>query len=293
MTLPSPRLSLAKAENGTMKQYTLTAKKVTNDTDATITAFWVSDGVNTYKAAMTGDDDITVTLPYMTTKIDGWKVYVTPAEADAYATAGTGTNQIVNGTTTLANLSVACTAIPVNGELTGTLVAHNKNTPKIEKKYTVHFVLTKDVKTGNELTDLDSTAQPTTVTNTDKSAFRAITDENTFNAEVYTTTSADKKVGTLNIEVAPSLFGEDDLGIQYQNIITDFATRDGGLAFISGKNANGVLYTPISTLDNDIASTLTAHTIKNGDKILVLGEGVSSCRYRDSEPVHQWWGSQY
>ena len=92
---------------------------------------------------------------------------------------------------------------------------------------------------------------------------------------MYTTTSADKKVGTLNIEVAPSLFGEDDLGITYQNIITDFATRDGGLAFISGKNANGVLYTPISTLDNDIASTLTAHTIKNGDKILVLGEEVA------------------
>ncbi len=271
--LTKPQTVTVKAENGTMKQYTLTAKKVTNDTDATITAFWVSDGVNTYKAAMTGDDDITVTLPYMTTKIDGWKVYVTPASY-AYATAGTGTNQIVNGTTTLANLSVASTAIPVNGELTGTLVAHNKNTPKIEKKYTVHFVLTKDVKTGNELTDLDFTAQPTT-NNTDKSAFRAITDENTFNAEVYTTTSADKKVGTLNIEVAPSLFGTDDLGIQYQNIITDFATRDGGLAFISGKNANGVLYTPISTLDNDIASTLTAHTIKNGDKILVLGEEVA------------------
>ena len=271
--LTKPQTVTVKAENGTMKQYTLTAKKVTNDTDATITAFWVSDGVNTYKAAMTGDDDITVTLPYMTTKIDGWKVYVTPASY-AYATAGTGTNQIVNGTTTLANLGVASTAIPVNGELTGTLVAHNKNTPKIEKKYTVHFVLTKDVKTGNELTDLDFTAQPTT-NNTDKSAFRAITDENTFNAEVYTTTSADKKVGTLNIEVAPSLFGEDDLGITYQNIITDFATRDGGLAFISGKNANGVLYTPISTLDNDIASTLTAHTIKNGDKILVLGEEVA------------------
>ncbi len=271
--LTKPQTVTVKAENGTMKQYTLTAKKVTNDTDATITAFWVSDGVNTYKAAMTGDDDITVTLPYMTTKIDGWKVYVTPASY-AYATAGTGTNQIVNGTTTLANLGVASTAIPVNGELTGTLVAHNKNTPKIEKKYTVHFVLTKDVKTGNELTDLDFTAQPTT-NDTDKSAFRAITDENTFNAEVYTTTSADKKVGTLNIEVAPSLFGTDDLGIQYQNIITDFATRDGGLAFISGKNANGVLYTPISTLDNDIASTLTAHTIKNGDKILVLGEEVA------------------
>ena len=271
--LTKPQTVTVKAENGTMKQYTLTAKKVTNDTDATITAFWVSDGVNTYKAAMTGDDDITVTLPYMTTKIDGWKVYVTPASY-AYATAAASNNQIVNGTTTLANLGVASTAIPVNGELTGTLVAHNKNTPKIEKKYTVHFVLTKDVKTGNELTDLDFTAQPTT-NNTDKSAFRAITDENTFNAEVYTTTSADKKVGTLNIEVAPSLFGEDDLGITYQNIITDFATRDGGLAFISGKNANGVLYTPISTLDNDIASTLTAHTIKNGDKILVLGEEVA------------------
>ena len=262
-----------KAQNGTMKQYTLTAKKVTNDTDATITAFWVSDGANTYKADMTGDDDITVTLPYMTTKISTWKVYVTPASY-AYATAAATSNQIVNGTTTLADLKVASTAIPVDGELTGTLVAHNKNTPKIEKKYTVHFVLTKDVKTGNELTDLDFTAQPTT-NNSDKSAFRAITDENTFNAEVYTTTSADKKVGTLNIEVAPSLFGTDDLGITYRDIITDYATRDGGIAFISGKNGNAALYTPISTLDNDIASTLTAHTIKTGDKILVLGEEVA------------------
>ena len=276
--LTSSKTVTVTAENNTFKQYTLTAKKVTNDTDATITAFWVSDGVNTYKAAMTGDDDITVTLPYMTTKIDGWKVYVTPASY-AYATAAASNNQIVNGTTTLANLGVASTAIPVNGELTGTLVAHNKNTPKIEKKYTVHFVLTKDVKTGNELTDLDFTAQPTT-NNTDKSAFRAITDENTFNAEVYTTTSADKKVGTLNIEVAPSLYDEDDLGIQYQNIITDFATRDGGLAFIKSENVtageqNANKYIPLKALTSDVDQPLSGHVIETGDQILVLGEEVA------------------
>ena len=76
----------------------------------------------------------------------------TPASY-AYAAEEDGT-QVVNGTTTAGDLGVDAAAIQPNGEWTGTVVAHNKNTPKIEKTYTVHFVLTTDVKTGNELTDL-------------------------------------------------------------------------------------------------------------------------------------------
>ena len=260
-----------KAQNGTMKQYTLTAKKVTNDTDATITAFWVSDGANTYQAAMTGDDDITVTLPYMTHKISTWKVYVTPASY-AYAADEDG-NQVVNGTTTLADLDVDDAVVPVNDELTGTVIAHNKNTPKIEKKYTVHFVLSDKVQTGKELTDLSFTAQ-TNANSSDKLISRNLTDENTFDAQVATRTNGGKTVGTLNLQVPPSLTNDpngNDMGIVFENTVVDFTTRNGGVAFL--KEANG-MYTRLTSLlptsDQEYADKIT-----DGDTILVLPEEVA------------------
>ncbi len=258
-----------KAENGTMKQYTLTAKKVTNDTDATITAFWVSDGANTYQAAMTGDDDITVTLPYMTSKINTWKVYVTPASY-AYASNEAGT-QVVNGTTTLAELGVEDKVMPVNGELKGTVIAHNKNTPKIEKKYTVHFVLSDEVQTGKELTDLSFTAQ-TAANNSDKLISRNLTDENTFDAQVATRTNGGKTVGTLNLQVPPSLTASNDMGITYRNAVIDFATRNGGVAFINVDQSG--MYVSLKSLVST-SNDWVGSELEGGDTILVLPEEVA------------------
>ena len=258
-----------KAQNGTMKQYTLTAKKVTNDTDATITAFWVSDGANTYKAAMTGDDDITVTLPYMTSKISTWKVYVTPASY-AYAADEDG-NQVVNGTTTLADLDVDDAVVPVNDELKGTVIAHNKNTPKIEKKYTVHFVLSDEVQTGKELTDLSFTAQ-TEDNNSDKLISRNLTDENTFDAQVATRTNGGKTVGTLNLQVPPSLTNPNDMGITYRNAVIDFATRNGGVAFINVDQSG--MYVSLKSLVST-SNDWVGSELEGGDTILVLPEEVA------------------
>ena len=70
------------AQDGTSVQYTLTVAATTNVTDATITSFWLKDPATgaTYKAEVTGkEDDLVVTVPYMTTKITDWIVYVTPA----------------------------------------------------------------------------------------------------------------------------------------------------------------------------------------------------------------------
>ena len=259
--LSSSKVVTVTAEDGTDRQYTLSAKTVSNETDADITAFWIKDGDgNVYNADMTGDDDITVTLPYMTTTIDSWNIYVTPASY-TYVTNTNGV-QLINGTHTAANIGTTKKAIPVGGELTGTIIAYNKNNKAITKTYTVHFVLEKDVATGNELTDLEFTAQPTTNT-TDKDVVRAMTEANTFNTEVAQRTSGSNYVQTLNLQVPVSLFGTDDLGVTYQNIVTGFKTRDEGVAFVVSSDWNGGYTLVKLTATTDLLDTLTGKVIAN------------------------------
>ena len=276
--LSSSKVVTVTAEDGTDRQYTLSAKTVSNETDADITAFWIKDGDgNVYEADMTGDDDITVTLPYMTTTIDSWNIYVTPASY-TYVTNTNGV-QLINGTHTAANIGTTKKAIPVGGELTGTIIAYNKNNELITKTYTVHFVLEKDVATGNELTDLEFTAQPTG-NDTDKAVVRAMTEANTFNTEVAQRTSGSNYVQTLNLQVPVSLFGTDDLGVTYQNIVTGFKTRDEGVAFFvtaSYGSGNNTSYTveKLTATQDEVDQPITGDIIETGKQIIVLPEEVA------------------
>ncbi len=266
------------AEDGTDRQYTLSAKKVSNNTDASITAFYLGDNKGGVTA---GEDDVYVTVPYMTIDVEDLPIYVTPTSytyvtyADRFGTE----HQIVNGTTDGYDIYLRGT-IPVDGELTAEIIAHNKNNPSIKEVYTIHVVLEEDVATGNELTDLEFTAQPTG-NDTDKAVVRAMTDANTFNTEVAQRTSGSNYVQTLNLQVPVSLFETDDLGVTYQNIVTGFKTRDEGVAFVvSFSNASTYNLIPLTATvkeTNDLTGKVIANTSasKVYNQIIVLPEEIA------------------
>ena len=283
--LTSSKIVTVEAEDGTLKQYTLSANKVENATDAAITAFYIGD----YRANVTaGEDDIYVTVPYMTIDVADLPVYATPTSYSyvTYVGDGTGTEyQLVNGTTEAKNIfdedgtSNLGATIPVGDEITGTIIAHNKNNSSIKEVYTIHVVLEKDVATGNELTDLEFTAQSVT-NDTDKDVVRAMTDENTFNNEVAQRTSGDKYVQTLNLKV-PLSFTKSDLGITFRNVVTDFNTRNGGVAFVvtySGAGGTGIgnwNVEPLKATTDAIEQPVSGEVISTGKQIIVLPEEIA------------------
>ena len=266
------------AEDGTDRQYTLSAKKVSNNTDASITAFYLGDNKGGVTA---GEDDIYVTVPYMTIDVEDLPIYVTPTSYTyvTYVDSRNDEHQIVNGTTDGYDIYLRGT-IPVDGELTAEIIAHNKNNPSIKEVYTIHVVLEEDVATGNELTDLEFTAQPTG-NDTDKAVVRAMTDANTFNTEVAQRTSGSNYVQTLNLQVPVSLFATDDLGVTYQNIVTGFKTRDEGVAFVvSFSNASTYNLIPLTATvkeTNDLTGKVIANTSasKVYNQIIVLPEEIA------------------
>ena len=128
------------------------------------------------------------------------------------------------------------------------------------------------MQTGKELTDLSFTAQ-TEDNDSDKLISRNLTDENTFDAQVATRTNGGKTVGTLNLQVPPSLTNSNDMGITYRNAVIDFATRNGGVAFINVDGQSGMyvsLKSLVSTSNDWVGSEL-----EDGDTILVLPEEVA------------------
>ena len=160
------------AEDGvTVEQYTLAAKHTENVTDAVINAFWLKDPATgaTYKAEVTGkEDDLVITVPYMTTDISDWTVYITPAEYTYVENSTSMGNQIYSGGFKAAEIGFDDGFLPLEGDSTK-LYAFNKNNPKVKEVYTIHVVLDKDsMTTGHALTDLEFTTQPPTTTATRK-----------------------------------------------------------------------------------------------------------------------------
>ena len=276
--LTSSKIVTVEAEDGTLKQYTLSANKVENATDAAITAFYIGD----YRANVTaGEDDIYVTVPYMTIDVADLPVYATPTSYSYVNYVGWGSGsatqewQMINGTTTAGDIVGLGNTIPVGDEITGTIIAHNKNNPDISETYTIHVVLDEDnIATGNELTDLEFTAQ-TDEHDTDTLIVRGQTKANTINTEVNQRTDGTSYMQTLNIEMPLSLT-TSDLGITYHNVVTDFATRDGGVAFyVTRDYGTGGMTVEKLTATQEEGETLTGRIVKSKDKIIVLPEEVA------------------
>ena len=284
VNLTNGKVVTVKAQDGTTQQYTLSMAATTNVTDATITAFWLKDPDTgaTYAAEVTGtEDDLTVTVPYMTTKITNWIVYVTPANY-TYVTTYLGA-QVYSGGFTAYDIGFADQYVPTSGDYRTTLTAINKNNPEVTETYTIHVKLdTSNITTGHELSDLHFTAQPTT-NGSDKEVYRAIrntTDSscNLFNAEVEQETNGNHNVGTVNLQVPYSLTGTDDLGRVYQNIVTSYETLNdqGHVFFITATNNGSYNLEPLTVTENDIDDdNITGEIIEDEDQILVLPDEIA------------------
>ena len=253
------------AEDGVTKQtYTLNVTTDTNTTDATITAIWIKDGSgNTYKADVTTtEDDLLVKVPFMTTDINNWTIFVTPS-SHAYVTYDYSVSedgrvgQVVNGETTLKQVNQNQELVPIDadGIWELTVTANNKNNAKIKKNYTLTIDL-ESPKDGKTLADLDFSA---TAQETDKLiALKSVKDVNTFDAQIDTHTNGSTNVTNLNLEVPVSLTDKNDLGLDYSNVVTNFATNNGGVAYyVESSNGNGLTVKPLAAIDPSNASKVT------------------------------------
>ncbi len=279
-------ITVTAEDKTTTKQYTISASISQNTSDADITAFWLKNGGNTYEGKFVNKDTIQVNVPYMTTSVADWVVYVTPTAGAKVEYAGL--YEVVNGWHKGSNIDLTNVNEGAVGATTK-LTAINKNNEKISHEYTINVVL-DTAKTGNTLNSLEFTAQRTT-NNNDKVVYRAIqrtgSQKNTFNAEVDQQSNLTNNVGNITLEVPVSLsnnsaYAAADPVISYHNVVTGFATDNGGVAYV-GVGRDGTNYTlkRLGATTNDISDqVLTGSTIDtdwksaNGpyDQIIVLPE---------------------
>ena len=246
VNLSAPKIVTVTAEDNTTQQYEISATIATNVADASVTAMWMSDG-NTKVEGVVSGNTITLTVPYMTLNVADWKVYVTPSSGAKVL--NNKSQDVINGIATGTTLGLGKIDV-ANGAKT-TLKAVNKNDEKVFKEYNVVVKLAAP-KTGKTLTDLDFTAQ--TGTN-DQVVYRALSNENTFDANVQQATNLSH--GVVSMMVPPSLLNKDVSG--YQNIVTNFETADGGVAFVvTYADASGYNIAPLTaTTDDDDTANLT------------------------------------
>lgn len=222
------------AEDGvTTRQYTVNAQMAQARSDASITAFYIGDyeGVITQSGGANTPDVITVTVPYMTLDVTNLPIYATAsAGAKVQFTFESGVvRDVINGYHKAGDINLGGT-IRVNDGLTTTITAIDKIDETVTQDYTVRVVLDKPAATGNRLEGLHFTAQPIT-NDSDRDIMHAIDeDENVFTANVWENTDSSNNVGTINLKIAPSLM--DNREGLFNNVVTDFTTVDGGVAFV-------------------------------------------------------------
>ena len=266
-TTPAANVDLSKKQiitvtaedEQTTKQYTISASISQNTSDADLTAFWLKNGANTYEGKLVNKDTIQVNVPYMTTDISDWVVYATPsAGAKVETSAG---YEVVNGWHKGSNIGLTNVNEGAVGATTK-LTAINKNNEKISHEYTINVVL-DTAKTGNTLNSLEFTAQRTT-NNNDKVVYRAIqrtgSQKNTFNAEVDQQSNLTNNVGNITLEVPVSLsnnpaYAAADPVISYHNVVTGFATDNGGVAYgVYQKGSTNYALKKLYATTNDISA---------------------------------------
>ena len=262
------------AEDGvTTRQYTVNAKLAQARSDASITAFYIGDyeGVITQSGGANTPDVITVTVPYMTLEVTNLPIYATAsAGAKVQFTFESGVvRDVINGYHKAGDINLGGT-IRVNDGLTTTITAIDKIDETVTQDYTVRVVLDKPAATGNRLEGLHFTAQPIT-NDSDRDIMHAIDeDENVFTANVWENTDSSNNVGTINLKIAPSLM--DNREGYFNNVVTDYTTVDGGVAFavinqdIDVENPTGdVRLALLDATDSDASDSVITGTILDND----------------------------
>ena len=268
------------AEDGHFEQYTLSTSMAEATNSASMTAFWLKNGSTTYEGVKTGDKEFTITVPYMTTNTEGWKVYATAGTNAKVVYNGTSSQtDIINGVTITDEVGLANAKLPLTG-ISTEVVAVNTADDEIFNAYTVKIVLAS-VKNAKTLTGLDFTSQISTNV-TDKDIYRGLNDENQFHAYVDQLNDGSVRLNTINLYVPASLTShtEDyylaDLET-YINYVTNVTLPEGAVAYIVERdNAPGTdlllkrLQTVIENYDYDHATE-----ILTGSKIVVLPQQIA------------------
>ena len=258
--LKAPKIVTVTAEDNSTQQYEIFATIATNVSDASITAMWLTNGDTKVEGVISGNT-ITLTVPYMTLNVADWNVYVTPSSG---AKVQSGTYDVINGYHVGKDIGLSGTIDVTNG-ITTSLTAVNKNDENVFKKYNV-VVKLASAQSGNTLTDLDFTAQYLTDRENDQSVYRAITTDNTFDANVQQATNLSH--GVVSMLVPPSLMQSG-----YYNVVTNFETANGGVAFVITGNPDSGAYSLdelTATINDDSTKTLT------GKKLVSYTDGIVS-----------------
>ena len=262
-------ITVVAEDSNTSEQYTITTEIAQRHDDASITHFSIGDydGVITNSGGANTPDVITVTVPYMTLDVADLRVYATPSSG-AKVQFGTGTTyDLINGYHTADRIGLG-SEIDVTNGISTKIVAVDKNDETVRQEYVVNVVLDKPAATGNRLEGLHFTAQ-TTANNNDRAIMHNIDeDENVFTANVWENTDSSNNVGTINLKVAPSLM--DNREGDFNNVVTDFTTVDGGVAFavinqdIDVENPTGdVRLALLDATDSDVSNSVITGTILN------------------------------
>ncbi len=284
VNLTKPVIVTVTAEDNSTQQYELSATIANEVKDASITAMWMTNGTTKVEGVVSGNT-ITLTVPYMTTSVAGWKVYFTPS--NGAKVLNLNGNDIVNGAHTGNDLNLTGTTTNASG-ISTTVKAVNKADQNVFKQYNVVVKLAA-AKNGNTLTDLDFTAQQVTAAGStnDRLVYRNITKENSFDANVQQATNLNH--GVVSMMVPPSLMvDETNSGRSFLNVVTNFETANGGVAFAvaSGDASNGYTLVNLAATTNDIdtvnltgtclnetAANVNAHKVYN--QIVVLPEEIA------------------
>ena len=224
-------ITVVAEDSNTSEQYTITTEFAQRHDDASITHFSIGDydGVITNSGGANTPDVITVTVPYMTLDVADLRVYATPSSGAKVQFTTDATYDLINGYHTASRIGLG-SEIDVTKGISTTIVAVDKNDKTVRQEYVVNVVLDKPAATGNRLEGLHFTAQPIT-NDSDRDIMHAIDeDENVFTANVWENTDSSNNVGTINLKVAPSLM--DNREGKFNNVVTDFTTVDGGVAFV-------------------------------------------------------------
>ena len=288
--LSTKKILTVTAENGDRYQYNLSATVAPYVSSASITGFWLVNGTTRIEAKSIENNTITVEVPYMTINLaEDWKPYITPSSgAKAQAWNGGNYYDWINGQYTTAPVrgvggASLADELATNGVvLKDAIRAVSKNDEKVKDTYDLKIVLAAP-QTGKTLENLYITAQPEAletdssnqwIKRTDKEIYRAISDSNKFRAYVSEKTDGNHMVGDINMEIAPSLTKKNDNNLTYINVVIDYATNNGGVAFFR-KGQSGNYFPLTATTNDDNESSITGKLLEDGDQILVLPEEVA------------------
>ena len=288
--LSTKKILTVTAENGDRYQYNLSATVAPYVSSASITGFWLVNGTTRIEAKSIENNTITVEVPYMTINLaEDWKPYITPSSgAKAQAWNGGKYYDWINGQYTTAPVrgvggASLADELATNGVvLKDAIRAVSKNDEKVKGTYDLKIVLAAP-QTGKTLENLYITAQPEAletdssnqwIKRTDKEIYRAISDSNKFRAYVSEKTDGNHMVGDINMEIAPSLTKKNDNNLTYINVVIDYATNNGGVAFFR-KGQSGNYFPLTATTNDDNESSITGKLLEDGDQILVLPEEVA------------------